>query len=223
MSKNTNDPASDVLIQEVDEDLRHEEMLKVWKRFAPYILGVALLLIMGVAGQQVWKNYQAELRVKESTAFAAAALLGEKGKGKEAEEAFAKLASEAKTGQGVLAKLRQASLQASSGDIQGAVAACESVVANKSAPQVYRDLAVIKIGLLTIDSAEPGALFGRLAPIAAAGPWRHSALEMQALLSLRQGDVAKARALYSSIADAADAPRNLRGRAAEMLAALGRA
>jgi hypothetical protein len=223
VSKNTNDPASDVLIQEVDEDLRHEEMLKAWKRFAPYILGVALLVIVGVAGQEIWKKQQAETRIKESGAFAAALILGDQGKHKEAEEAFAKLAAEAKTGQGVLAKLRQASLQANSGDIQGAVAACESVVANKNAPQVYRDLAVIKIGLLTIDSAEPAALSGRLAPVAAAGPWRHSALEMQALLALRQGDVAKARALYSSIADAADAPRNLRGRAAEMLAALGRA
>ena len=223
MSKNTSDPTSDVLIQEVDDDIRHEEMLKAWKRFAPLIIACVILLIAGVAGQQVWKSHKQELRLKESASFAAANVLGDQGKIKEAEEAFAKLASESKTGQGVLAKLRQASLQAGSGDIQGAVAACESVAANKDAPQIYRDLAVIKIGFMTIDSADPAVLFARLAPIAAAGPWRHPALEIQALLSLRQGDVAKARELYSSIADATDAPRNLRGRAAEMLAALGRA
>jgi hypothetical protein len=54
-------------------------------------------------------------------------------------------------------------------------------------------------------------------------PWRHSALELTALLAQRSGDAAKAREIYTSLADDPTTPRQLRGRAAEMVAVLGSA
>jgi hypothetical protein len=51
-------------------------------------------------------------------------------------------------------------------------------------------------------------------------PWRYSALERTAVLARRAGDTAKAEQILTSLADDLNAPRELRRRAAEMLAAV---
>jgi hypothetical protein len=51
--------------------------------------------------------------------------------------------------------------------------------------------------------------------------WRFSAFDVGATAALRAGDRARARELYTRIADDAAAPPSLRARAAELLQALG--
>jgi hypothetical protein len=73
-----------------------------------------------------------------------------------------------------------------------------------------------------LDKEDPAALTGRLAPLTTGNnAWRHSALELTALLAQRGGDTAKAREIYTTLADDPTTPQQLRGRAAEMLAVLG--
>ena len=50
--------------------------------------------------------------------------------------------------------------------------------------------------------------------------WRHPALELTASIALGQGDKARARDIFRRLADDATAPVAIRGRAAELLAAL---
>ena len=54
-----------------------------------------------------------------------------------------------------------------------------------------------------------------------ASRWRHVALEIGAVAAARAGDNARARELYTRIADDQAAPQGIRARAAEMLQALG--
>ena len=64
-------------------------------------------------------------------------------------------------------------------------------------------------------------LEARLAPLVAEpGGYRPVALELNAALALRQGDRAKAKSLYSEIADNPEAPADLRARAAQVLVTL---
>ncbi len=61
----------------------------------------------------------------------------------------------------------------------------------------------------------------RLAPLTAAGsPWRPTALELTAAAQLKLGDKKAALEIYKGLADDLTAPRSLRARAAEMAAAL---
>ncbi len=75
---------------------------------------------------------------------------------------------------------------------------------------------------MQIDDGNPETLMSRLEPLAADGnPWRYTARELQAVLALRSGDTARARELFTRLADDMDAPDSLRTRATEMLRALG--
>ena len=52
------DNTADPLLKEIDEELRHERFAKLWQRFGNWVIGVALAVVVVVAGHQGWKSYQ---------------------------------------------------------------------------------------------------------------------------------------------------------------------
>ena len=67
------------------------------------------------------------------------------------------------------------------------------------------------------------ALEKRLEPLmAGTSPWRFSARELAGLLAKRSGDTAKAKKLFSGLADDRRGPQGIRNRAREMLSILGK-
>lgn len=211
------DVATELLIQEIEDDLKQEKFAKLWNRFGGVVIGACIAIVVIVAGYQGWQSYYKSLRAKEYAAYAAANALATPA---ETAAALDKLALEAKTGYDTLAELRRAAVLADAGDTRAAAAAYDTIAVKQDIDAAYRNLAVLRSVMLSLDSGDPAALAARLQPLLATG-WRHSALEMQALLAQRQGDAERARQLYQQIADDAAAPQGLRGRAAEMLAALG--
>ena len=221
MSVNDQDPAGDLLIKEVDEDLRREQYARLWRAYGKYAVAGVVAIVLGVAGHQVWQSYRDKQFQKEAAAFAAAESLIESGKSREAEAKLAEIAAHDGGGFTVAAAFRHAQLQSESGDVTGAVASYDAL-SHSGAPSLFRDLAVLKSAMLTLDSADPDSLVKKLQPLADSGnPWRFSATEMLALVASRQGDRAKAVSYYQKLADDAGAPQDIRARATEMLAALG--
>ena len=56
MVMNNND---DTFIREVNEELRSEQLQNAWKRFRPFIIGIAILIVVGVAGSSLFNWWQA--------------------------------------------------------------------------------------------------------------------------------------------------------------------
>ena len=220
MSTSEHDGAGDLLIQEVDEELRHEQYRELWKRYGHYVVGAVVGIVLVVAGYQGWQGWQTKLRQQEAAQFSAAQALAMSGKTAEAAEALAKLAADSQTGYGVVAQLNRAQLLAATGDAAGALATYQQIVESK-APAEYRDLAVLKASLLALDNGDLSSLEPKLAGLTGAdNPWRYSAIEVQALIARKKGDTAQAVTLFKQLADDPQAPRGLRTRATEMLAAL---
>ena len=211
---------SDVF-QEVDEELRRDKAAELWKRYGNYVLGAAVAVVAGTAGYVVWRDYNHRQAVAHSTAFFTAALDASAEPAK-AIPAFDALGRETSGGYAALARLREAGLQASGGDREAAAATYRSVAEDGSAPQELRDLARVLASVQTVEKASTADLDKQLEPFRAdASPWRHSAYELLALAALRAGDATKARELFAKISDDPAAPTAMRGRAAEMIAALG--
>ena len=221
MSVNDQDPAGDLLIKEVDEDLRREQYAKLWRAYGKYAVAGVVAIVLGVAGHQAWQSWRDKQFQKEAAEFAAAEAQIDAGKARDAETSLAQIAGHDGGGFAVAAGFRHAQLQSEAGDISGAVATYDAL-SHSGAPSLFRDLAVLKSAMLTLDSADPDSLAKKLQPLADAGnPWRFSATEMLALVANRQGDHAKAVSYYQKLADDAGAPQDIRARATEMLAALG--
>ncbi len=220
MSANDYDPAGDLLIQEVDEDLRREQYEKLWKLYGHWVIAAAVLIVAIVAGSQGWQAWQTKQRHAEQAAMTRAQMQAQQGKIQDAIAAYTTLAANGSDGIAVEAQSRRAELLLQSGDRMGAISAYD-LLSKAPVPDLYRELAVIKGGLLALDAGNTTLFAARLAALAAGtGPWHSQALELEAMTALQGGDRAKAVQIYKSLADDARAPEGQRARAAEMLAAL---
>jgi hypothetical protein len=207
------------IFHEVDEEVRREQLKKLWDRYSIYLIALAVLIIAGMAA---WRGYEYWVAKKAAAAgaqFEAAIALSEEGKRAEAEAAFAKVAAEAPAGYRVLARMRAAGALAQS-KATDAVKAYDEISADASLGAIWQDLAAVRAGLLLVDTAPLTEMRRRLEP--AAEPtrsFRHTARELLALSAWRNHDVAAARKYLDMIAGDAESPIGVRARA-DVLSAL---
>ncbi|BAE50146.1 tetratricopeptide repeat protein [Paramagnetospirillum magneticum] len=222
MTDKHEDAATDLLIKEVDEDLRQEELNRLWKKHGGLFAAAALALVLAVAGWQGWQGWEAKQRQAASARYSETAALIEQGKKDEAVEVLNKLSAEGPKGYRLLADLRKADMAQQAGDFTGAAALYGKIAADTSVDKVYRDMSTIRAAYLVLDSGDVAAIEKSVEPLAAeASSWRHSAREILALAALKRGETPRAAELFAKIAEDAAAPQGLRTRAAEMLAATG--
>ncbi len=210
------------IFEEVDEELKEENFKKLWDRYGTYLIAAVILLVGGVAAYKFWESYTYDQRQAYSEAFISAIALAEEGKNSDAASAFTIIAEDASVGYAMLARFREASSRRKDGDTSAAIDIYETLAVDDSIEPLYQDLALLLSVMAQADKDDPKALSNRLAPLAASGPWRHTAGEYIGLFALRQGDTAAARKRFEMIADDAQAPRGMRQRAAELLQTLGK-
>lgn len=221
MTNAKDDAATDLLIREVDEDLRQENLQKLWKRYGGLLIGGAVAIVAGVAALQGWQVYQKNQAQAASQRFADAILHLDKGEKAKGLEALQSLAVDGNSGYRLLSDMKIAQLKVEDGDNAGAIGLYEKVAGDSGVDGVYRDLASLKAAYLKLSVGQVDGLEARMAPLAVeSNPWRHSAREILALVALKAGDTAKAQDWLRKVADDVVAPSAIRGRAAELLAAL---
>ena len=96
------------LFDEVDEDVRRDQLKQLWERYSIYIIAVALLIIASVGGWRGYQYVETKKAVEAGAAFDKAVELSEANKHAEAEAGFAELAAKGPTGYRVLSRLRMA-------------------------------------------------------------------------------------------------------------------
>jgi hypothetical protein len=207
------------IFDEVDEEVRREQLQKLWDRYGNLFIALAVLVVVGVAGWRGYEYWEAKQAAAAGAKFTDAALLSESGKHDEAEKAFAKVASEAPAGYRVLAKMREAS-EIAKRDPKAAVAAYDDIAANAANGQALRDLAALRAAILVADTAPFPDLTRRLEPLTGAdAPFRHSARELLAFAAWKAGDTAAVKKWAQLIRDDPETPASLRERV-EVLQAL---
>jgi hypothetical protein len=208
------------IFREIDEELRRDNLLKLWSRYGRYIIAAVVLALAIAGGIAAWRDHQASERRAQSTRYAAALALARNGKEADAVKVFAAIAKEG-GGYAVLASFEEAALLAKSGDHQAAAAAYERIAAEGGLDPSFRGLATLLSVMQGMPETDPQQTIDRLSPLTESGnPWRPSALELTALARLKSGDKTGALDIYKSLADDLAAPPSLRARAAEMATAL---
>jgi hypothetical protein len=208
------------IFREIDEELRRDNLLKLWSRYWRYIVGVVLAALVVAFGIVAWQNHQLKERRAQSTRYAGALTLARDGKEADAAKVFAVIAQEG-GGYAVLASFEQAALLAKAGDRAAAIADYDHIAAAGDLGPGLREPALLLSVMQSLPEADAHQTIERLAPLTQTGnPWRPTALELTALARLKSGDKSGAIDLYKGLADDLAAPPSLRARAAAMAAAL---
>jgi hypothetical protein len=215
--------SSEEFIREVDEELRRDQLAKLWRRYGALVVALAVLVVAATAAKVGWDQWRQRRMAAEAQRFAAAEEALAAGQDAEAAERFAALAAEGETGYAALARLKEAEAKLELEDEPGAVAALERLSGEDGADDpILNGLGALLAVQRELDGGDPAELARRLEPLAAGdSPWRHRARELQALVAVRAGELERARGILTELSREVGVPPSQQRRAEELLQAIG--
>jgi hypothetical protein len=208
------------LFDEVDEEVRRDQLKKLWDQYSIYIIALAILVIAGVGGWRGYQYVEAKKAAEAGAAFDKAAELADQNKHAEAEAAFADLAAKAPYGYRVLSRLRTAA-EVAARDKPAAAKMFDDIAADTSVGASERDVARIRAAQLLLETTTYPNMLQRLEPATKPeATFRHTARELLALSAWRANDATATRQWLDMITNDETTPPGLRSRAEALQALL---
>ncbi len=215
-------PQQDGFLREVDEALREQEVVDVFRRYGRILAVVIVAILIGLAGYLWWEHSRKTEHGEKGEQLTLALDQLEMGRLDAAAAQLKPLADEGKGAFGAIARLTQAGLLVEQGKPGEAQKLFAAVAADEGAPQPYRDLATIREVALGFDALPADQVVARLKPLAVPGkPFFGSAGELLAIAYVKQGRNDLAGPLFASISRDKTVPESLRGRTRQMAGLLG--
>ena len=207
---------SEEFVREVDEDIKEEERIKLWKKVFPYVVSVSLGIIIFTSGYVFWNNYTESLNQQLGDDFTAAVQLANEEDIDASILALNRIVDEGSDGYVTLAKMKKASLLIQRGELELGLNIYLDLERN-AVDQSFRDIASILYVLNSMDTEDPKALLEKINKLESSQIWRSSALEMKAFLKLKQNKVEEARKIFEGILNLPSTPSSLATRAKNMV------
>ena len=203
------------IFREVEEEVRRERYEKLWKKYRDHITAAGALIIIGVAGYQLYRVYEQREENKASIAYAAATQMLDRGQAAAAAPQLAALAKSAPGGYAAVAKLAEADALFSQGEKGDAIRIYQQIA---SGNDPYLGAAArLHAAWAIADSAPRSDVETLLAPLSdKSNAWHALAREVIAYEDLRNGNRTAALRAYRDIAADPDTPGGLKTRADAM-------
>ena len=208
------------LFDEVDEEVRREQLKKLWDKYSLYIIAVAILIVAAVGGWRGYQYLEAKKAAEAGDAFNKAVELSEQDKHGDAEAAFSNLVAKSPYGYRLLSRFRLAA-EVEKRDPKAAVQMFDDLATDRSIGAEQQELARIRAGGILVDSAGYADMKQRLeADTAPNATFRHVARELLALSAVRANDSTAARQWLDMISGDVETPPSVRSRAEALQALL---
>ena len=205
------------IFDEVNEDLKRDQLQKLWSRFGKYVILAVSIVVLGVGGRQGYTTWQGHKAVTAATAYHNA--LG----ASDLKTALKAELDQLSPGYAMLATFRIAAAQALAEDYAAAEESYLALSIDPAVRQLYQQAAILLSVMNAPMNRSADELATRLAVLESqAGPWQAMALEQAAGLALRGGDSKTALAKYTTLAGLPDTPPGVRQRASQMLEILNK-
>ena len=208
------DTNPDLAAQEVDDELRRDQLNAMWKAYGRYIIGGAVGIVLAVGGTQLYKYQVRSSQETNSSKFASATT---QATADEADIAviWGEVAPTLDAGYAALAELHAASALTKSGDIQAAIDAYDALAASTNGDVILREYAQLMAGLLVVDKiGDWDGARSRFEGLASPDqPWYYSAAEQLAFIDMKQGEINAAYDRFAALADNTATPQSIGARA----------
>ncbi len=201
------------IFQEVDEQLRSQQvqtLLRRWWPFAAAAAGVALIIALGVWG---WNKHEADQDAKASIAYQAGLDAAGKGDVALADQKFAEVATSGRSGYRALALMQEAQIRLDQKKPDDAVRLFDQ--AAKVAPDaIIGDAARLKAAWILTDTQPLAEIEARLTPLTGVkSPYRSLAREALAMARLQAGKLDEAKGDFAVLSLSQDVSPSAQARA----------
>ncbi|VAW21460.1 hypothetical protein MNBD_ALPHA12-1868 [hydrothermal vent metagenome] len=191
--------SEETIFSEVDEELRSERMRNLWRRFGPFVIGAAVLIVVMVGVNEGWRWYQNSVSARSSDQFYSAISLIENGDSPAALIALDETVASGSGSYPVLARFAKAALLAKDGKLDEAVAAYDALSTDLSQPRL-RDVALVLAASNLVDKGDVKSVEARVGGlIAPDNALRNVARELVGLARYASGDAKGASEIFAQI------------------------
>lgn len=205
----------DSFIEEVTEEVRRDKLFAAFRKYG-WIGGLAVVAIVGGAAWNEWQKAQATARAEGFGDAMLEAL--DTGGTVERREAMAAVPAD-----GAQLAIRSLMLASDPAEDKAAtMTALEALIADTSQPEIYRDMAQLRRVMVAGADLAVADRRAALESISTPGrAFRTLAAEQLAYLLIEEGKRDEAIAALTALMQDQEAPQGLRGRAAQVITALG--
>lgn len=206
----------DSLFREVDQDLQEDKELTTLKKNLPFVIAAAVLLVIFVAGRQIWDANRTAAAERNSSAFSEAVELAESDAA-EARTRLEELSADMPDGYAALSLLQAASLADGLDDRDGAIDNLLAVT-RLGVPDRMKTLARIRASYLALPDGQARVMEILDGAENGEDPMTGFAREAAGLAALNAGDYGTANSYFESIQTMTGLPSQLVTRAGEFAA-----
>ncbi len=209
---------SDVF-EEVNEDIRRDNNVLLWKKYGPWVIGICVFIVLAVGGSKAFESYQTSQAVDASNAYNEFVKAIDKDG-----DVSKQLAAVEETGHKAyifLSKMTKADALAQEKNIVEAVKLYDAIALDAAILQNNRDVASIRAAYLMVDTSSLDDIKTRLTDInVVENAFRFQARELIGLSAYKNEKFAEAEEVFKSLTENAQTPSNIRARAGQILSIL---
>lgn len=207
---------SEEFIREVDEELQEERYAKIWRKIGPYVISLAIGIVLFTSGVVFWNNYTEDKKQKLGDDFTAAVELIKEEDFDTALIALERITDKASDGYVTIAKMKKASILIQKKQILEGLEIYEDL--EKTAfDQSFKDMSTILFVLNAIDHKPSDILLDKIERLTENSSWKFSALELKGFILLNDKKFAESKKTFNTIIEMGNAPTTLASRARDMV------
>lgn len=214
-----NPELTDSFIQEVDEDVKNDNLKELWNRYGLFVIAVVVLAVSAAVSFDKLQAWQMLRNQNRTEAYMTATKLQDN-----AEETIAALQKISQDNQGIFsdfAKLQIANVLLEENKQEEALAALEKLAGEKQVNSEVKNIALVKLATYRVDTASYDELKELLQPVLVEGnSWMPLAQDLLAMSAIKSGDLENARSIYENILKIKDLPEDFRAKIQDMLSSI---
>lgn len=213
------DNVTDAFIQEVNEDVKNDNLKKLWDKYGLFIVLFVVIAVSAAVSFETIKGWRDAKYQAQTENYLLAVQPAEN-----YENSLKALEKIAAADNGIysdLARVQIATLLFEQGKNSEAETMLQTIADNDELNQRIRNLAALKLATYKIDTAPRAEIEALLKPVVAADDsWSPLATDLLAMAAIRDGDTETARSLYTALLENGNISDNFKSRIQDMLSTL---
>lgn len=217
---NVNPEMTDAFIQEVDEDVKNDNLKVLWDKYGLLIIAFVVLAVSAAISVDQIKNWKTAQNQQRTEEYMAAAQL----QADNPDNTIAALQKVSQKNQGIFsdfARLQIANVLLNEDKIDEALTALENIINDKQVNSEVKHIALIKLATFKLDTMDRASFEKLLQPVIAENSsWTPMAQDLLAMSAIKNGDVETARSIYENILKIEDLPEGFKNKIQDMLSSV---
>lgn len=211
---------TDAFIQEVDEDVKNDNLKALWNRYGLLIVAIVAIAVTAAVSFDKIREWRAVQNQRNTESYMAASQLNKENP----EQTLAALQQISQNNQGIFsdfARLQIANILLEQEKTEEGLAALENILQDNQVNSEVKNVALVKLATYRLDTMDREQFENLLKPLLEAeSSWKPMAQDLLAMSAIKSGDIETAKTIYEQVLKVKDLPESFRIKVQDMLSSI---